>query len=71
MTAQRQQYQVIREPNVMVPMRDGVRLATDVVRPDTPGRFPVIINRGPYGKTATWITPIIPSGSFPARATFC
>ncbi len=52
MTAQRQQYQVIREPNVMVPMRDGVRLATDVVRPDTPGRFPVIINRGPYGKNS-------------------
>ena len=52
MTAERQQYQVIREPNVMVPMRDGVRLATDVVRPDTPGRFPVIINRGPYGKNS-------------------
>ena len=50
MTAQRPQYQVIREPNIMVPMRDGARLATDVVRPDAPGRFPVLINRGPYGK---------------------
>ena len=50
MTVQRKQYQVIREPNVMVPMRDGKRLATDVVRPDAPGRFPVLINRGPYGK---------------------
>ena len=50
MTAQRREYQVIREPSVMVPMRDGVHLATDVVRPDAPGRFPVIINRGPYGK---------------------
>ena len=50
MTAQRRQYQVIREPNVMVPMRDGVGLATDVVRPDAPGRFPVLVNRGPYGK---------------------
>ncbi len=50
MTAQRREYQVIREPNVMVPMRDGVRLATDVVRPDAPGRFPVLLNRGPYGK---------------------
>ena len=50
MTAQRRQYPVIREPDVMVPMRDGVRLATDVVRPDAPGRFPVLINRGPYGK---------------------
>ena len=50
MTAQRTQYQVTREPNVMVPMRDGTRLATDVVRPDAPGRFPVLINRGPYSK---------------------
>ena len=52
MTAQRHEYQVIREPSVMVPMRDGVHLATDVVRPDAPGRFPVIINRGPYGKNS-------------------
>ena len=52
MTAQRREYQVIREPSLMVPMRDGVHLATDVVRPDAPGRFPVIINRGPYGKNS-------------------
>ena len=38
MTTPRRQYQPIREPNVMVPMRDGVRLATDVVRPDAPRR---------------------------------
>jgi putative CocE/NonD family hydrolase len=50
MTTQRTQYQVIREPDVMIPMRDGTRLATDVVRPDAPGRFPVLINRGPYSK---------------------
>ena len=52
MTVQRREYQVIREPSLMVPMRDGVHLATDVVRPDAPGRFPVIINRGPYGKNS-------------------
>ena len=34
----------------MVPMRDGTCLATDVFRPDAPGRFPVLVNRGPYGK---------------------
>ena len=44
------QYKVIRERNVMVPMRDGTCLATDVFRPDAPGRFPVLVNRGPYGK---------------------
>ena len=50
MAAQEGQYQVIRERNVMVPMRDGTRLATDIFRPDAPGRFPVLVNRGPYGK---------------------
>ena len=48
--AQQTSYKVIREKNVMVPMRDGTRLATDVFRPDAPGRFPVLVNRGPYGK---------------------
>ena len=48
--AQEGNFKVIRERNVMVPMRDGVLLATDVFRPDAPGRFPVLVNRGPYGK---------------------
>ena len=48
--AQTEQYRVIRERNVMVPMRDGVRLATDIYRPDSQGRFPALVTRGPYGK---------------------
>ena len=57
MPAPRRQYQVIREPDVMVPMRDGARLATDIVRPDAPGRFPVLVNRGPYGKDSYLANP--------------
>lgn len=38
-------------PDVMVPMRDGVRLATDIYLPDGPGPFPVLLERTPYGKT--------------------
>jgi uncharacterized protein len=34
--------------NVMVPMRDGVRLSTDLYMPDAPGSFPVILIRTPY-----------------------
>jgi putative CocE/NonD family hydrolase len=34
--------------NVMVPMRDGVRLSTDLYMPDAPGPFPVILIRTPY-----------------------
>ncbi len=42
--------------DVMVHVRDGVRLATDVYRPalngkPVEGRFPVILERTPYGKT--------------------
>jgi uncharacterized protein len=46
------------EMNVMVPMRDGVRLATDVYRPDKPGKYPAILSRIPYGtdsKTYTYV----------------
>ena len=41
---------VIVEHNIMVPMRDGIRLATDIYRPDKPGQFPVLLLRLPYGK---------------------
>ncbi|MFC2164176.1 CocE/NonD family hydrolase [Acidobacteriota bacterium] len=42
-------YQVVMEMNVMVPMRDGVRLATDIYRPNAEGKFPVVLIRTPYG----------------------
>lgn len=50
-----QAYDVAWERNVMVPMRDGVRLATDLYFPalgDRPvsGKFPVILERTPYDK---------------------
>jgi putative CocE/NonD family hydrolase len=36
--------------DILVPMRDGVRLALDLYRPDGPGPFPVLMERTPYGK---------------------
>jgi putative CocE/NonD family hydrolase len=41
-----------RELNVAVPMRDGVVLRADVLRPDSGGPFPTLLYRTPYGKTA-------------------
>ena len=43
--------------DVMVPLRDGVRLATDIYRPAqkgraAEGRYPVILERTPYDKSA-------------------
>jgi hypothetical protein len=40
---------MILEKNVMVAMRDGVRLATDLYRPAGTGPFPVVLVRTPYG----------------------
>jgi len=36
--------------NEMIPMRDGVRLATDIYLPDREGAYPVILLRTPYNK---------------------
>ena len=49
-------YEVSLSSDVMVRMRDGVLLATDIYRParggkPVAGRFPVILERTPYGKT--------------------
>jgi putative CocE/NonD family hydrolase len=49
---------MIVERDVMVPMRDGVRLACDIYRPAEDGRaldgaFPVVLERTPYGKSQT------------------
>src|SRR2546430_17351682 len=61
------QYGVVVSKNIMVPMRDGVRLATDVYRPavggvPAPGKFPTILERTPYGKTAGWATYFVSHG---------
>src|SRR5688572_25986323 len=40
---------IIIEKNVMIPMRDGIRLATDVYRPAGKDKYPVVFVRTPYG----------------------
>ena len=53
-----QQYDAICQSNVMIPMRDGVRLATDIYFPalggqPASGKFPVILERTPYDKAGS------------------
>ena len=43
-------YEIIEEKNIMVQMRDGVKLATDIYRPKAEGKVPVILTRTPYKK---------------------
>lgn len=53
------EYGVVIARDVMIPMRDGTRLATDVYRPARdgealPGPFPVILTRTPYDKSTVY-----------------
>jgi len=38
----------IKETRVMMPMRDGIRLCTDIYRPKTDKKVPIIFSRTPY-----------------------
>jgi putative CocE/NonD family hydrolase len=63
-------FDVLLESNVRVPMRDGVRLATDIYRPArngkvVAGRFPVIMERTPYGRNVTSFRDITAANSKP------
>ena len=42
---------LIVDRNVRVPMRDGVELATDIIRPDIAEPVPVVMSRTPYDRT--------------------
>ncbi|MDN3203190.1 CocE/NonD family hydrolase [Algoriphagus sediminis] len=43
----------IVDQKVMMPMRDGVRLATDIYRPKEEGKYPIVFSRTPYNFN-TW-----------------
>jgi len=62
-------YQVIVERNVMITMRDGVKLACDIYHPAAngkavDGKWPVILERTPYGKESveSWTRYFVPRG---------
>src|SRR6266705_3011888 len=50
-------YGIVAEKDVDVPVRDGTRLKADLFRPDDAGRFPAIVNLGPYQKDKLWVPP--------------
>ena len=41
---------ILIDKNIMVPMRDGVLLATDIYRLEGAGANPVLVARTPYNK---------------------
>ena len=51
-----QEYSYLCNKNVMIPLRDGISLATDIYFPSqngklVPQKFPIILERTPYGKS--------------------
>jgi uncharacterized protein len=50
------QHGIREERDRRIAMRDGVRLACDVFRPDAPGRFPALLSCSLYGKEVQRIT---------------
>jgi len=51
-------FKVRVDRSVMIPMRDGVRLSTDLYFPEGAGdKLPVILIRTPYNKSVAWVTP--------------
>jgi len=57
--SQPEDYRLIVEKDVKIPMRDGSMLLADVFRPEggPDERFPVIMNLGPYQKDKVWLPP--------------
>jgi putative CocE/NonD family hydrolase len=63
-------FDVLLESNHRVALRDGVKLATDVYRPArngkaVAGRFPVILERTPYGRNVTYFRDITAANTTP------
>ncbi len=55
-------FKVKAEKNVSIQMRDGIRLAADIYRPDAEGKFPALLAMCPYCKDIQAI-PIPPQPS--------
>ncbi|HEY2603461.1 MAG TPA: CocE/NonD family hydrolase [Thermoleophilaceae bacterium] len=43
-------YSTVTDKDVPITMSDGIHLYADVIRPDQPGRYPVLVEQTPYNK---------------------
>jgi len=65
LSAEEKKAPFVFEGDVMIPMRDGTKLAANIFRPEGDGKFPVILMRTPYGKPGeSWGDPrgFVPAG---------
>src|SRR5919201_4856915 len=45
------EYGTVTDKDVPITMSDGIHLYSDVIRPDKPGRYPVMVEQTPYNKS--------------------
>ena len=61
-----QNYKMVQQMDVRVPMRDGVTLCVDIYRPEAPGKFPALLAIAPHNKDLQ--TPHLAAGLPPQPA---
>jgi uncharacterized protein len=59
-------YGVMSKKDVFITMRDGVRIAADIYRPDAKGKFPALLAFGPYGKELEALAQTFPPQARPS-----
>lgn len=59
-------YTLQTEYDVLVPMRDGVRLGIDITRPKEKGKFPALLAISPYGKNLQRLALTLPPQARPS-----
>jgi len=57
----RRRYGIIEDRNVSIPVSDGIKIDTDIFRPESKGRFPAILGVHQYNKKLQ-SAPIMPAG---------
>ena len=61
---------IVLEEDVYVTMRDGVRVAADIYRPQQPGQYPGILSMSPYIKEIQQWPPVISHSIEAGRTSF-
>ena len=46
----KKEYQITANRNVAIPMSDGINIDVDIFRPDSKGKFPVLLAIAPFNK---------------------
>ena len=46
----KREYEIVADRDVMIPVRDGIKIASDIFRPNSKGKFPALVATMPFNK---------------------